>query len=418
MPLTTLSIAVFSLLLATVLSAAGGENCTVCHKGITLTGAHARLACLSCHISERETLGDPGAATGRAKGCAACHRGHERIFDHAMAKRTGEKAFVARSYARVDAGFWEKSCSGCHVKNCGDCHGSGHNLHKPATAACQSCHKGYYTGWDYSGRAPREYNNRYQRGPVVRGEPFLKMLPDVHFTRGMECGACHSMESLAAGRASSRGCRDCHKPDPKIIEHGIAAHMAKLECYACHAAWAPQEYGTFYLRFRNGTPKEDFDLKTEASPEYLRSAYLKTQDAPPLGLNSRGMAAPIRPMFLAYYSDIVTARQGGAENILLAAEWRAYMPHTIQRGTVSCEGCHDTPRRFLLEPDGAQIYLLKKDGLQLPSFWQQQGQKVVNGAFFPADRFQRMNNRTMKEKKLEIQRWQRFLKHDAASLKP
>ncbi|MEI6208931.1 MAG: hypothetical protein WCP20_19310 [Desulfuromonadales bacterium] len=64
----------------------------------------------------------------------------------------------------------------------------------------------------------------------------------------------------------------------KPVEHRISAHLERLECYACHSAWAPQEYGTFYLRFRDSTLKEDFDLKPGASPEYLRSAYLKKQD--------------------------------------------------------------------------------------------------------------------------------------------
>jgi len=416
--LTTLSIAGFSLILATALSAYGGENCAACHKGIDLKGVHAALACLACHLSESATIGNPGSAQVRAIGCKSCHKGHERIFDHAMTQRTSERAFVDRTYAKVDAGFWEKSCSGCHVESCGNCHGSGHNIRKPDTADCQGCHKGYYTGWDYSGRAPREANNRYQRGTEIAGEKFLKMLPDVHFSRGMDCSACHSMQSLADGRKSSKECRDCHKPDLSIIEHSITVHMERLECYACHAAWAPQEYGTFYLRFREGASKEDFDLKAGSSGEYLRSAYLKTQDAPPLGLNRRGMVAPLRPMFLAYYTDILTARSGGDENRLLGAEWRAYMPHTIQRGTVSCEGCHDTPRRFLLEPDSAQIYLLEKDGMQLRSFWQQQGQRVANGAFFPADRFRQMNMRTMAQKKTEIKRWQNFLNRVDASSKP
>ena len=80
--------------------------------------------------------------------------------------------------------------------------------------------------------APREENMRYQRGPTPYGEPFLKMLPDVHAERGMGCSACHSMKSLVAGQRSSKSCRECHQPDPKVIEHSIAAHMEKLECAA------------------------------------------------------------------------------------------------------------------------------------------------------------------------------------------
>jgi len=92
--------------------------------------------------------------------------------------------------------------------------------------------------------------------------------------------------------------------------------MEKLECYACHSGWAPQEYGTFFLRFRDPELKEDFDLKPGPSLEYLRSAYLKLQDAPPLGINRAGRISPIRPQFIAYYTDIQSARNNGPENIL------------------------------------------------------------------------------------------------------
>jgi len=254
-------IAAFCLTASLFVSGAeAGENCTDCHK-IVHQGVHARLSCLSCHLRESGTIGNPAAIGNRAVGCVVCHKGHERIFDHAMATRSGERQFVQRSYAKLDSGFFEKNCGSCHVSGCLDCHGEGHNITKPSTGACQSCHQGYFTGWDYSGRAPREANMRYQRGIAVNGETFLKMLPDVHYAAGMSCGACHSMASLAQGGKASKRCRDCHNPSPRIIEHRISAHLERLECYACHAAWAPQEYGTFFLRFRDPKLKEEFDLK-------------------------------------------------------------------------------------------------------------------------------------------------------------
>ncbi|MDD2583098.1 MAG: selenite/tellurite reduction operon b-type cytochrome iron-sulfur cluster-binding subunit ExtO, partial [Desulfuromonadaceae bacterium] len=190
---------------------------------LNATAAHVDLSCGTCH-RQGGNASDPAASTNRAAGCAGCHRGYERIFDHAMGTRSGEKRFVQRSYGRFDSGFWDKNCNSCHVSGCLDCHADG-GLAKPSVAACQRCHNGYYTGWDYSGRAPREDNMRYQRGISVNGAPFLKMLPDVHYSAGMTCGACHSMSSLAEGKKSSKGCRDCHKPDLKSSEHCISAHL-------------------------------------------------------------------------------------------------------------------------------------------------------------------------------------------------
>lgn len=383
----------------------------------TTAAAHRELTCGSCHV-QGGLASDPAAGSGRAAGCVACHRGHDRIFDHAMTTRSGEKAFVERSYARVDSGFWGKNCNSCHVGSCLDCHGTVKGIAKPSVATCQRCHKGYFAGWDYSGRVPREDNMRYQRGIAVNGETFLKMLPDVHYSAGMTCGACHSMASLAEGKTSSKGCSDCHKPDVKVIEHRISAHMEKLECFACHSAWGAQEYGTFFLRFRDQRMQEDFDLKPGQSTEYLRSAYLKKQDAPPLGINSRGKVSPIRPMFITYYTDIMTARNNGPENILLVAEWRAYFPHTVQRGSVTCEGCHDNPTRFLLEPESRRIYNLNKDGMGLESFWLQKGQRVSNGSFMDAARYMRMNSKSPAYTKAYIEKWKTFLNRVENSSRP
>jgi hypothetical protein len=373
---------------------------------------HGGIVCISCH-GIQSAIRD-----GRTAGCVVCHSGHARIFDHTMALRTGEQQFVQRTYGRVDSEFWGKYCNSCHLKSCRDCHGDAAQIRKPTVADCQVCHKGYYTGWDYSGRAPREDNMRYQRGVAVEGETFLKMLPDVHYRAGLTCGACHSMTSLAEGRKSSKGCRDCHIPSMKPVEHRIFAHMERLECYACHSAWAPQEYGTFFLRFRDRKMKDDFDLKSGYSDEYLRSAYLRKQDEPPLGINSRGRISPIRPMFIAYYTDIMTARNNGPENTLLGAEWRTWFPHTIQRGCVTCEGCHDNPTRFLLEPESRRIYNLKKDGMNLDSFWLQVGQRISNGSFMDAVRYSRMSNKSPAYKKAYIEKWKQLLNHVENSSRP
>jgi hypothetical protein len=194
--------------------------------------------------------------------------------------------------------------------------------------------------------------------------------------------------------------------------------MQKLECYACHSVWTAQEYGTFSLRFKDLKQKDEFDLKPGASLEYLGSAYLRKQDAPPLGINSRGKVSPIRPQYISYFSDIRKAARGGQENLLLAAEWRAIFPHTVQRGTVTCEGCHDNPRRFLLEPPEQRIYQLRKDGMNLDSFWDQRGQRIVNGDFMAASRYLGMNSKSPAYTKAYIRKWKNLLKRVEASSRP
>ncbi len=346
-------------------------------------------------------------AAGSEASCLGCHPTARGALSGPMSTRQGERAFAHRAFGAV-AGerFFEASCSGCHVSACSDCHGrSPHPNGKPKDEACLGCHRGYFVGWDYYGRAPREDHTRYRRGAVANGEPLLKMLPDVHRERGMMCADCHPMKALHGGKGGTRTCVDCHpNPARNVPEHAIEGHMRKMECVACHAAWAPQEYGTFLIRPQTEEQQEAFSALPSFGP-WKKSAYLRRQDAPPLGLNQRGKVSPIRPQFILFMTD--PAR--GAENQLLAAEWKAFSPHTIRRGSVTCSGCHDSPRRYLLEDDADRLHLLDKDGLALRSFWSQTGQRVSNGSFFPLERHILMNRKTPEFVRQYLRQWQNLL---------
>jgi hypothetical protein len=387
-------------------NALAGETCPACHR-VTVAGRHAALPCLACHLNGEQPVADPAESAVAERTCGACHRGSAEIFTRPMTTRTGERQYAERAWGRFDREFFGKNCNGCHVESCRDCHGaSGHRLVRPGTRECLACHRGYVTGPEYAGLAPREENARYRRGPERGGEQYLKMLPDVHFEKGMACGACHTMASLVRGEKSAKGCRDCHTPSRRPVEHRIAAHMTRLACTACHAAWAAQEYGTFYLRFVNSRGLDDFDLSYKKG-EYARSVYLKRQDAPPLGIDNKGLVAPIRPQFIAYYSE-VRHDTPVVDNALLTATWRTFTPHTIRRGTVMCEGCHDAPRRFLMEKEADRIYNLPADGMGLASFWNRSGQQVANGGFLEQSRFRKLAGTSIAYRKAYIEKWKEF----------
>ena len=333
------------------------------------------------------------------------------IFDRIMSTRSIEKAFVQKTLGKDDPEFFQKNCGSCHVKNCVDCHErNGDVLGRPTSKKCLHCHNGYFTGSEFYGRAPREDSLRYQRGKKVEGETVLKMLPDVHAGAGMECGDCHSMKSLMAGKKSSKTCVDCHKANPSIIEHRIDAHQRNLECYACHSAWASQEYGTFFIRFRNSSNKRYFRLRPWGDTKYIKSGFLKTQDSSPLGINNHGKISPIRPQFIVYFTDVKNNKPVGGENRLLTAQWKAFFPHTIRRGTVMCDGCHNNPKRFLLEKEEDHIYRLQKNGMTLSSFWSQKGQTMANGSFMIPERFNKMTSKPPEFKNAYVKKWKRLLK--------
>ncbi|MGE4579731.1 MAG: selenite/tellurite reduction operon b-type cytochrome iron-sulfur cluster-binding subunit ExtO [Desulfuromonadales bacterium] len=382
---------------------------------IRLSGAHAGLRCADCHEP-----GESAFVRDGARECADCHDGYQGIFAQAMTTRSAEKAFVHGAFGGHDTDFFQKNCADCHVSSCADCHGGDiHTLARPTSDTCHRCHQGYFVGADFFGRAPRENHNRYQRGEIVDGQAYLKMRPDVHEEAGLSCGDCHSMQSLVDGRLSAKGCTDCHEPDPAIVEHRIAAHREQLECTACHASWAPQEYGSFFLRLGDNPNREYFNLKQNPAAEYVQSAYLRQQNAPPLGLNGRGKISPIRPQFIAFYSDLRRKDDPNrVENALVAAQWKAFFPHTIRRGTATCEACHDNPRRFLLEDPRDRIYELQRDGLPLPSFWSQEGQTLVNGQFMPKERYERLSTPTSTYTKAYVEKWKNLVENVDTSSKP
>jgi hypothetical protein len=335
--------------------------------------------------------------------CLACHPSASDVREGPMGTRMAERAFARRALGHAGDRFFDTACAGCHVTSCAGCHGDGAMpARAPGDEACLACHRGYFTGWDYHGRAPREDHERYQRGAVANGEHILKMLPDVHQQAGLGCADCHTVHGSGHGVAAVRTCRDCHpRISPDVPEHAITAHLERMECWACHSAWAAQEYGTFFIR--PGTPEQEevFSVLPGAG-EWRRSAYLRRQDAPPLGLNARGKVSPIRPQFILFETDVAR----GVENRLRIAEWKAFFPHTVRRGTVTCSGCHDSPRRFVLEPDSVRIHRPDEDGLPLRSFWNREGQTVVNGAFLPADRHELMNRKTPQYVKEHLRQWQ------------
>lgn len=395
----------------------GVNNQSRTADGISISGVHAQLPCAACHQAQGHELKQPSSAMNRAAGCVGCHQGYAAIFDQSMATRTNEKQFVAQSFNKVDPHFFEKNCQSCHVSDCLDCHGGdGHQIERARQEDCLSCHRDYFVGREYLGMAPREDANRYQRGALYQGEPYLKMRPDLHAELQMECRDCHTMQSLIAGRKAAKDCTDCHQAGTRPVEHRIEAHMNKLECYACHSAWAPQEYGTFFLRLGESEKRTYFRLKGDADDEYLKSSYLKRQDAPPLGINSKGKVSPIRPQFIVFYSDL-REEGDGTENQLTAARWQAFFPHTVRSGSGMCDSCHGNARRFLLENEQDRIYFLERDGLPLASFWSQEGQVVGNGAFFSRERYAAINEKSPEFIRTYVEKWKKLVESVEGSLK-
>ena len=388
------------------------KPCLSCHKGVRTDPAHAGLACESCHADGKMHAKAPEDP----KTCLGCHSGYEGILKGPMATRRNEEEIVQRALGKVAPGFFKDRCSGCHLQGCLDCHGpasGAHGVAMPDNDACLACHNGYFTGIEYTGLAVREDHERYQRGPLFRGQHYQRMLPDVHHEKGLSCTACHTMQGHSSGKTAVKPCLSCHpSPSRSVLEHRIAPHMEKMECSTCHSAWAAQEYGTFIIRAGDEKAAKAFKSIRRLGGNDFKGSYLKEYGPPPVGLNAKGIYSPIRPEFIFFFSQ--TGADGSPhDNVLLGALWKAFFPHTVRRETVLCPSCHNNAKRFIRADPKDDVYNIRKDGLPLASFFTSEGQEVINGSFV-SDRI--FSERIQKEgthpySKLLIEKWSQVLEN-------
>ena len=355
-----------------------------------LTTLFISLCCVSSVIASSCILGlDDGAAAfdGGAESCLQCHKEYSGVLMSPMRARESEAKFITNVFSAADADFGRKNCLGCHINSCADCHLSG----KPAVNDCLRCHNGINTGADYAGMGIREDNERYQRGPSFNGVSYMKMLPDVHFEKGITCGGCHTMKALAGG-GGAKQCGECHSYSEKVIDHRVSGHD-KVACVSCHAAWAPTEYGAFYIRFRESETRSYFRWLRQLSDEYVKSSFARHNVSPFLGKDGSGAYAPIRPR-LVFFTDVINDVAAGSENRMLSNRWEKFTPHTVRRETPTCDACHNNRRKYLLEKDEDRIFLADKDGLEIDGFYNSRFFRIDNCSFVTETDYEKISERS------------------------
>ncbi|MCD6186804.1 MAG: hypothetical protein J7K09_01460, partial [Desulfuromusa sp.] len=169
--------------------------------------------------------------------------------------------------------------------------------------------------------------------------------------------------------------------DAQVAMMAVSGHLEKMECYSCHASWAPQCYGCHvkvdYSNDKNGKQKGGTDwiasgndhdshgqtaesklgdkgIFTSGKPMEKRS-YLRWED-PVLGINGEGRVTPLMPGCQVVYTviddtgEVIAnnviadapdeAKHVGQEHIPLAIDMSPVQPHTAQRKARTCESCH------------------------------------------------------------------------------
>mgnify|MGYP001481667110 CR=1 FL=1 len=375
------------------------EDCAKCHAEVQAD--HFGASCTDCHAENEKHFAKSAVFSSDAEGCLSCHNEYDNMLNSKMHTRADEVRYVSETFDSYDSKFFEKNCSGCHVSTCSDCHGT-HQIEKPITDTCIKCHNGHATGTDYTGYALRPPAEKYQRGKEINGEHYLKMLPDVHFEKGMNCADCHSMKNLSEGKTLT--CESCHKVSRRD-EH--LTHK-NLKCESCHSAWGHGEYGTTYMCFDNSRKIYDQyakKLKT-VGDSCVRSSLLNEYREMPIGVDADGKISPLRPfnVFFTVFEDNAVV----FENKMISNSWAAYSPHTTQRGVRGCFSCHENDKRLMVLQN--DIYDLKREGLDLKSFWNKEGQRVYNGSFLNDKQIETTKYKTDKYKKMKTGRWQKIIK--------
>lgn len=223
-----------------------------------LEGAHAVLACGSCHlpaVAYRKTPStclachkkDDTHRGALGEDCASCHitqNWAQTRFDHEKTQFPLSNKHRSVSCAACHAGEHFKGtprqCVGCHLPDdvhrgsqgseCGNCHST-------ADWSSQKFDHARETGFPLLGRHARVGCQDCHRSGNLK-EPIPK-----------ECNGCHQSDDRHAGRLGA-ACGECHSNDTWRVanfDHATrfkfpleGAH-AKLDCHSCHTGVAKEQ---------------------------------------------------------------------------------------------------------------------------------------------------------------------------------
>lgn len=181
-----------------------------------------------------------------------------------------------------------------------------------------------------------------------------------------------------------------------VSMQGVSRHLDKMECYSCHASWAPQCYGCHVkvdysqkdLCPEISSSREGFDWiaagRKHANPDHaadkgessydqmipgkvseLRS-YLRWEN-PILGINGEGRVTPLAPgcqpsvtiigedgtpILTNHIFKTPPGLEGGGDEGQLAIDMSPVQPHTMTKNARTCESCHASDKALGLGING------------------------------------------------------------------
>jgi hypothetical protein len=377
---------------------------------------YLRNQCLRCHLWSD---GHQRDGDWRASGCAACHV----VYLDTGIYEGGDQAIPK---GQKDRPRLHKLTSKIPEYQCIHCHNRGGRTGVSFIGTMES--DGYGTPWTRTG----------DKQPRLHGKHYNQLTADVHYQRGMTCIDCHTLRGLHGdGNLYTKRehgveieCEDCHGtmanesdltsswgnplpnlsrregevyltrkmdsvemrvPQIKTAEYtpeghagmvNIPAHMDNLECYACHAQWAPQCYGCHakqdvakpsgdWLNALSGAdPSKAGRKENREATAYSWSesrSYLRW-GTPVLGWNTEGRVSPFIPGCQVVFTQMDGEANRQHNRIYrtvdgtLGLAHNPIQPHTVTTEARSCADCHMSRKALGL---GTGIYRPRLNGLDL-----------------------------------------------------
>jgi len=303
-------------------------------------------------------------------------------------------------------------CQDCHTSN--DLHGdgflSGANL-AAVEIECQDCHG---TTKAYPWELPIGYSDEFstqEKGGEARGvsQTVAKYLKQGYVPQ-KEDGYILSARGNPLPKAVKKGNKiimhlasgkDIELKPLKLLKEEealskkaliamdvIESHTSEMECYTCHAAWAPQCYGCHVkIDYSDGKQNVDYlkashdqdihgttggmrDLKEYLVPGKVTEtrSYMRWED-PALAQNGEGRISPVIPgcqttitvigedgkALLQNHIYKIPNVEGAGDEGQNAIDMSPVQPHTITKESRSCESCHVSSKALGLGVGGGKL---------------------------------------------------------------
>jgi hypothetical protein len=331
---------------------------------------HFAKACAACHVNQDETIFD-NPATARGGGCSDCHRltktngeqhaqyttripntnclkchnrsnriglSYEGVFEsegYGTPYKQGKlshRLSDGRSFYRLPADLHHREAN----MTCIDCHtekgimGDG-NVHRHMEEAedvkCRDCHQPRMEKADTLAQTLSDLNEKIPE-------------PDrIAYTAKMHAPLYHVQEingSLLLHRKQDG--KPLRLPRMSDAPYHTAPMHQRLDCSACHAAWAPSCYGCHEVHFEDGK-QFDWIKKKFTSGQWQEYRSFLRFEAPSLGIGYNGKVIPFAPG-CQVIGTLFKDKKVEQFHAMAMAGWD---PHTTQKESRTCQECHFDP---------------------------------------------------------------------------